>query len=254
VSLAHTPRLADNAIVFQCPKSGSISPVLIVRKIKEKGIAVGGIPANFDNDTSIDAACCPPGERAGEVVNQMQKVALEVFNRSLIPQSATSPGRSGSFLSVSDQQVHTSCPASKRTFFNEPTPEEVSSASPSSTSPYLPQAAPAPVPGPTPLVAPNLQYAQGNGSPLPDESNNGGRVPTTKRRPSTGSITKRPSSRAGKNISSDSLPLNSGGQTAAAEKTTPSSAVLSEKWWIDAGEAAGTLPSLFLWVISSART
>lgn len=112
-----TPICFNQTVVLQCPRSGVISPVLVLRRMDQTTTALGGDPAQHaDPQTSADA-CVPPGERAGDAIGQLSKVAFEIYSPTLIPYDATKAGLSGAFLGVVGDCVQTLCPTTARTLF-----------------------------------------------------------------------------------------------------------------------------------------
>jgi hypothetical protein len=70
--------LSDHTVVLQCPKSGVVSPILIVRRIDQATTALGGEPSLGETSIAADV-CVPPGERAGDQISQLQKVSSRSF-------------------------------------------------------------------------------------------------------------------------------------------------------------------------------
>lgn len=60
----------NHTVVLQCPRTGFISPILVVRRVDEAGRALGGHLAHLDEDRP----CVPAGEGLGEAISQLQKV------------------------------------------------------------------------------------------------------------------------------------------------------------------------------------
>lgn len=97
-----------------------------------------GRMAEEEDEKDEEGWCCPANERPGELITQLQKVssfffgscfisrsyscstgevqvALEVYSPSYIPLPPGSAGKSGSFLTISDDRIHSDLPFSDRT-------------------------------------------------------------------------------------------------------------------------------------------
>ncbi|CED85029.1 p53-like transcription factor, DNA-binding [Phaffia rhodozyma] len=109
----------NNTIMLQCPQSGALSPVLVIRRSADAGYIVGGDPEDMEYDEE-ERACCPPGEGPGELVTQLQKVALEVYSPSRVPLAPGSFGTSGSFFAIHEERIQTDQPQTNRSAFSGP--------------------------------------------------------------------------------------------------------------------------------------
>lgn len=264
----------DHTVVLQCPKSGVISPVLVLRRMDQNTTALGGEPSLNENSTAADV-CVPPGERAGDGVSQLQKVrrpsyvllffvpprlrslllpllllirfylqvAFELYSPTIIPRDPTKAGISGAFLSIFGDRVQTSCPTNARTLF--PTANDAPLTSQGESSqPHLSNNNPSNPSQPTGVdSAPPSPPADASGSYLPptDSSNNGGKV--VKRRTSASSLSKPTAAAKGKGKKRTNStdggsrpPVGAGPSHSTADAATGNGE--TARWWIEVPEAS----------------
>ena len=200
--------------------------------------ALGGDPAlHADPQTSADA-CVPPGERAGEAIGQLQKVALEVYSPTLIPLDPTKAGLSGAFLATVGDCVQTLCPTTARTLFpvsSDPSPEVDTTSAPMVEDVTPTTAAPMhPIP-----IRPSASRRNSSSTVIAsddDSTNHGGKV--VKRRTSASSLSKPTSVANGKKRTSSTD--GSSGRPAVSEPDKPASLSSggSARWSIQIPENA----------------
>lgn len=75
----------NNCIRLQCPMTGLLSPLFVIRRMETANLAVGGDWIKGE----IGAGKCPLGEESADAVSQLHKVSLPVF---LIAKSQVADG------------------------------------------------------------------------------------------------------------------------------------------------------------------
>lgn len=114
-----TPIYYNQTVVLQCLTSGVVSPVLVIRKVEQGTVIVGGGLA--DATKGVPDHFCLPGEVCGDPVSQLHKIAFEVYEPALSAQSDLSgPGASGAFLSCMGEKVNTYRPVDVRQWNGNP--------------------------------------------------------------------------------------------------------------------------------------
>jgi recombining binding protein (suppressor of hairless) len=107
------PIYYNQTVVLQCLTSGVVSPVLIIRKVDHATTVVGG--GLQDGAKGVPDHYCVNGEVCGDPVSQLHKIALEVYEADKgVPEGASDPGSSGSFLSCMGEKVNTHRPGESR--------------------------------------------------------------------------------------------------------------------------------------------
>lgn len=114
-----TPIYYNQTVVLQCLTSGVVSPVLVIRKVEQGTVIVGGGLA--DATKGVPDHYCLPGEVCGDPVSQLHKIAFEVYEPALsAPPDLTGPGTSGAFLSCMGEKVNTYRPVDVRQWNGNP--------------------------------------------------------------------------------------------------------------------------------------
>ncbi|WVQ96688.1 hypothetical protein IAU59_003794 [Kwoniella sp. CBS 9459] len=90
----------NSTVVLQSMQTGVISPVLIVRRIESDADAVGMDGHNMDTPTAL-----PPGEYAGDLVSQLQKVAFELYRTDTLERFSRDPRYGGMWLQCNQDVV-----------------------------------------------------------------------------------------------------------------------------------------------------
>ncbi|GAA5958315.1 hypothetical protein JCM21900_001349 [Sporobolomyces salmonicolor] len=100
----------NQTVVLQCLATAVVSPVLIIRRVDPKALAVGGgsIDGNSPSPKDVEGIPAAPGERLGEPVSQYKPVAFEVLQdvskyRSEDPFDRPMP--ENTFLGVVDDEI-----------------------------------------------------------------------------------------------------------------------------------------------------
>jgi hypothetical protein len=117
-----TPIYYNQTVVLQCLASGVVSPVLIIRKVEQGTIIVGGGQSDTSKGVVPDHYCLP-SEVCGDPVSQLHKIAFEVYEPSLSQGGLAydnSPGSSGAFLSCMGEKVNTYRPVDVRQWNGTP--------------------------------------------------------------------------------------------------------------------------------------
>ncbi|KAF8313450.1 LAG1-DNAbind-domain-containing protein, partial [Clavulina sp. PMI_390] len=157
-----TPIYYNQTVVLQCLTSGVVSPVLIIRKVEQGTVIVGGGLA--DSSKGVPDHYCLAGEVCGDPVSQLHKIAFEVYEpaHSTPPELGT-PGSSGAFLSCMGEKVNTYRPVDVRQWpgnpmmmIKQPSPE---------ASPYFPP--PHSVMMQNSQSSPGVYNGMGSGQPSP---------------------------------------------------------------------------------------
>ena len=118
-----TPIYYNQTVVLQCLASGVVSPVLIIRKVEQGTIIVGGGQSDTSKGVVPDHYCLP-GEVCGDPVSQLHKIAFEVYEPALSQGGLAydgTPGASGAFLSCMGEKVNTYRPVDVRQWNGSPT-------------------------------------------------------------------------------------------------------------------------------------
>lgn len=114
-----TPIYYNQTVVLQCLTSGVVSPVLVIRKVEQGTVIVGGGLA--DATKGVPDHYCLPSEVCGDPVSQLHKIAFEVYEPALsAPVDLTGPGQSGAFLSCMGEKVNTYRPVDVRQWNGNP--------------------------------------------------------------------------------------------------------------------------------------
>ncbi|WWD18456.1 hypothetical protein CI109_102908 [Kwoniella shandongensis] len=90
----------NSTVVLQSLQTGVISPVLVIRRIDSEADAVG-----MDGHVSESPTSLPPGELAGDLVSQLQKVAFELYQPDLMDHLQRDSKYGGFWLSCSQEAV-----------------------------------------------------------------------------------------------------------------------------------------------------
>ncbi|GAA5857688.1 hypothetical protein JCM1840_000867 [Sporobolomyces johnsonii] len=100
----------NQTVVLQCLATAVVSPVLIIRRVDPKALAVGGgsIDGNSPSPKDVEGIPAAPGERLGEPVSQYKPIAFEVLQdvskyRSEDPFDRPMP--ENTFLGVVDDEI-----------------------------------------------------------------------------------------------------------------------------------------------------
>lgn len=135
-----TPIYYNQTVVLQCLTSGVVSPVLVIRKVEQGTVIVGGGLA--DATKGVPDHYCLPGEVCGDPVSQLHKIAFEVYEPALsAPPDMSGPGLSGAFLSCMGEKVNTYRPVDVRQWNGNPMmmmAAAAASANPSGASSMVP--------------------------------------------------------------------------------------------------------------------
>ncbi|WVR06337.1 hypothetical protein IAU60_003368 [Kwoniella sp. DSM 27419] len=91
----------NSTVVLQSLQTGVISPVLIIRRIESDADAVGMDGHSVDSPSAL-----PPGEFAGDLVSQLQKVAFELYRPDTMERLASDARYGGFWLACNQEAVN----------------------------------------------------------------------------------------------------------------------------------------------------
>ncbi|WVQ82977.1 hypothetical protein IAT38_005115 [Cryptococcus sp. DSM 104549] len=90
----------NSTVVLQSLQTGITSPVLVIRRIDTDADAIG-----MDGHSHESPHALPPGEAAGDLVSQLQKVAFEVYRSDTMDHLMRDPKHGGAWLGCVKEQV-----------------------------------------------------------------------------------------------------------------------------------------------------